>query len=59
MNPIHWTIDQLYSTWGFSFSMCLKFALEAAVEQSFNEEEVQPASNLFAEKRRPGYLNDW
>ena len=49
MNPINWTLDQLYSTWGFSFSMCLKFDLEAVVEQSFNEEEVQPASNLFTE----------
>ena len=39
--------------------MCLKFALEAVVEQSFNEEEVQPASNLFIEKRRQGNLHDW
>ena len=50
---------KLYSTQGFSFSMCLKFALDAVVEQSFNEEEVQPASNLFTEKRRQGNLHDW
>ena len=39
--------------------MCLKFALEAVGEQSFNEEEVQPASNLFTEERHQGYVRDW